>query len=163
MDAQRSMKKEVFFAVLLGLTLGLIVTYGIYRASQANTQDQLDTITEGESEQAGQQEKIDSSSLVVDVPQDESVVNEATLTVSGTTLSNTFVIIYVGETPYITTADEAGAYSVSVELEEGSNIIGVHSLSENGQEVSTERLVTYTTQPLLPDTASESAKPESNS
>lgn len=153
------MKKEVFFAVLLGLSLGLIVTYGVYRANQANTQDQVDTLLQESAAETIDPTANGISSLVIDAPENESIVDEAKQTIAGTTLANAFVVIYVNETPYMTTADQTGAFSISADLSLGSNVIGVHSLSEDGNEAIAEIVVSYTTQPLIPQpSASESAE-----
>jgi ABC-type uncharacterized transport system ATPase subunit len=151
------MKKEVFVAILLGLSFGLIVTYGIYRASQADTQQQLATILETTNLDVENEDTNSISTIVIDSPLNESIVDEQRQTISGTTISNSFVIIYVNETPYITTADQAGAFSVSADLRLGSNVIGVHALDENGQETVAEIVVGYTTQPLFSQTATDSA------
>lgn len=151
------MKKEVFFAILLGLSFGLIVTYGIYRASQADTQQQLATILETTNLDVANEENSAISTIVIDAPLNESIVDEQRQTISGTTLSNSFVVIYVNETPYVTTADQAGAFSISADLRLGSNVIGVHALNENGQETVSEIVVGYTTQPLFSQAATDSA------
>jgi len=151
------MKKEVFVAILLGLSFGLIVTYGIYRASQADTQQQLATILETTNLELENEDTSAISTIVIDSPQNESIVDEQRQTISGTTISNSFVIIYVNETPYITSADQAGAFSVSADLQLGSNVIGVHALNENGEETVSEIVVGYTTQPLFSQAATSSA------
>lgn len=144
------MKKEVFTAIFLGLFLGLIVTYGIYRASQADTQQQVASLLDVDLEvEQTTLENGNNGVLVINTPSHESVVSEQRQTISGNTLSNSFIVIYVNETPYITTADESGAFSLSADLRLGANIIGVHALNENGDETISEITVAYTTQPLL--------------
>lgn len=151
------MKKEIFFAILIGLFFGLVVTYGIYRANQADTQEQVATILESTELASNQQNGIEVlTNLVVSNPKNESIVTEQTQTIAGTTSENAFVVIYINETPYITTADETGAFSISADLRLGANIIGIHSLDNIGQETTTEIIVSYTTQPLLPRVESDS-------
>jgi hypothetical protein len=151
------MKKEVFFAILLGLSFGLIVTYGIYRASQADTQQQLANILETTNLPLVNDSDSSISTIVINSPPNESIVDEKRQTIAGTTHSNSFVVIYVNETPYITTTDQAGAFSLSADLRLGSNVIGIHALDENGQETISEIVVGYTTQPLFSQAATGSA------
>ncbi len=146
------MKKEIFFAVLLGLSLGLIVTYGVYRATQADTQNQIDDITQTGDDDQNSQINATIANLIISTPKDEAIVDTKTIQVAGNTSSNAFVIIYVGETPYVTTADQTGAFSVSVELSENSNVIGIHSLTEDGDETVVEVTVTYISKPLVTQT-----------
>lgn len=155
------MKKEIFFAVLLGLTLGLIVTYGVYRATQANTQNQIEDITQTQDDDPTSQINTTIANLIINTPKDETVVDTKTIQVAGNTSTNAFVIIYVNEIPYITTADQAGAFSVSVELSENSNIIGVHSLTEDGEETVLEVTVTYISKPLVTQTEEQQTASES--
>lgn len=150
------MKKEIFFAVLLGLSLGLIVTYGVYRATQADTQDQVTDITQSTTDNQDGQINETVSNLVINSPKDETIVDTKTIPVTGTTSSNSFVVIYVNETPYITTADQTGAFSISVELAENSNVIGVHALNQDGAETVVEVIVTYISKPLVSQNATPS-------
>jgi hypothetical protein len=156
------MKKEILVAILIGLFFGLIVTYGIYRASQANTENQVADVLETNNQEQENNSNNAISNINIDTPEDESIVSDLRQTIAGTTLSNSFVIIYVNETPYITTADQAGAFSISADLSLGSNVIGVHTLNENGQETSTELTVGYITQPLETQLATESATINTN-
>lgn len=150
------MKKEIFFAVLLGLSLGLIVTYGVYRATQADTQDQVSNIAQSTTGDQNSQSNETVSNLVINSPKDEALVDTKTIPVTGLTTSNSFVIVYVNETPYITTADQTGAFSISVDLAENSNFIGVYALNQDGDETTVELLVTYISQPLVSQTATPS-------
>lgn len=139
------MRKEIIVAVLLGLSLGLFITYGLYRTRTNDTTEEAQQIEET---LTASPELEVLSNLVLHSPEDESIVNESEVTVAGDTEPENFVVIFVNDVEYVTTADEAGAFSVSTELEIGSNVIQVYSLDEDGNETVAERVVIYTTQPL---------------
>lgn len=131
------MKKEAIIAVLIGLFLGLFITYGVYKArtsvSKESSTTNLAISSLGEQTSGGE--------LVVNNPLNESVQNEDTVSVSGTTAAQSFVVIFVGTEETITTSDASGNFSVEVELEDGSNIITVTVINEDGQSFSVERIV----------------------
>ena len=151
------MKKEVFLAVLIGLTVGLIITYGIYRSQTINTTQQVNNLTGSPQPSASIQ---DDTTLIVHSPQDESLVSEAKTTIAGSTTPQSFVAIFINNREFLTTADGSGNFSISSDLESGSNIITVTALDENGHKTMKELSVVYSTQPLTADapTASSSTK-----
>ena len=130
------MKKEVVIAILIGLSLGLFITYGIYQARTGGSRRSADDTL---ADQTLQTEF--SGELVINSPLDESVQSENTVSVSGTTLPNSFVVVFVGNDETITTTDNSGNFSVEVELAAGSNIIVVIVIDEDGKSLSVERVV----------------------
>ncbi len=153
------MKKEIIIAILIGLSLGLFITYGVYQAktgiSQKTNQDQKElALTPAPDQQfAGE--------LVIHSPENEIVQNENTVSVSGTTLENSFVVVLVGNQENITTSDDSGNFSVEVELKTGANIITVVVLDENGRSISATRTLVVSDDSLMPE-ASDSAEEENN-
>ncbi|MBU0576197.1 hypothetical protein KJ707_00200 [Patescibacteria group bacterium] len=145
------MKKEMIISVLVGLVFGLIIVYGVYTAqSSLNKPNQS-------SEELGVNPSPDSSAvvngiLVLHSPEDESVVDEPTVTIAGTTNPKSYVVIFIKDEENITMTDEAGRFSVESELELGSNIIEVYALDEDGQTAIAKRTVIYTTKPLVEET-----------
>ena len=150
------MKKEILIAILLGLSLGLFITYGLYRTRNAGSENQISN-----TENISSSPEIEVlSTLVLNSPEDESIVAESTLPVSGDTEPNNFIVIFINNEQYITTADSTGAFSVSAELEPGSNVILVYSLDEDGNQTVEERVVVYTTRPLVEEVPTETPNPE---
>ncbi|MBU0578446.1 hypothetical protein KJ628_00500 [Patescibacteria group bacterium] len=156
------MKKEMIISVLVGLVFGLIIVYGVYTA-----QDSLSTTSQSIEElnvsPSPDLEVIENGILALHSPEDEIVVNEPAITITGTTKPESYIVVFINDNENIITSDEAGHFSVKGELELGSNIIEVHALDEDGQTVVIERTVIYTTKPLveednLEESASESAK-----
>lgn len=143
------MRKEVLFAILLGLVLGLIITYGVYRARTS--------LQEGPNPSPTPAATVDpdsptQTSLVLSAPTDETIQDSPAVTVAGTTDPNSFVVVVLNDDETITEADESGNFSVEETLAEGANVILVFSVNEDGQTVTQERTVIYTTEPLDPAT-----------
>lgn len=153
------MKKEIVIAILIGLSLGLFITYGVYQAKtgidKKADQDQknLALTPAPDQEFAGE--------LILNSPANEIIQAETTTSVSGTTLPNSFVVVFVGNVEKITTADESGNFSVEVELESGANIITVVVLDENGRSISLNKTVIVSDEPLIEE-ATQSAEEGNN-
>jgi hypothetical protein len=138
-----SMKKELFIAVIIGLLVGLVITYGIYRVRTGVPKQVTNTKTSGI--EATDSATTDSTNLVLSSPEDESVQTSPDITIAGTTIPNSFVVIFINNKENITTADESGNFSITATLEAGSSIIRVHSVQEDGSTIETERTVIYLT------------------
>jgi hypothetical protein len=149
------MKKEVLIAVLIGLSLGLIITYGVYRFRSA-----LDNKPVTNLETTTILTAIDSvpTVLALHSPEHGTVQSSSTLTIAGTTIPNTFVVIFINDRDIVSTSDGSGNFSTKAELDEGSNIIRVHVLEENGESVVEERIVVVS--PLLEANDEEANKEE---
>lgn len=153
------MKKETIIAILVGLSLGLFITYGVYQAKTSispesdKDQDILSLTPIPENEFSGE--------LVLNSPENEIIQEDNSISVSGTTLPNSFVVIFVDNKETITSSDESGNFSTEISLENGLNIITITVLDENGRSISTERTVIVSDDPLVIE-ASESAEVDSN-
>lgn len=130
------MRKEVIIAILLGLLVGLAITYGFYSARRALERPNNPTVSPSPSPSAST-----NSSLVLHAPADESVTSTPEVTVTGNSLANAYVVVFINDVETLTNADQTGAFSVSGTLQAGSNIISVHSLDENGADTAVEHTV----------------------
>lgn len=147
------MKKEVFLAIAIGFALGLVITFGIWTANKSiasiKTTDVSPTPTEeitGSTTPQGTDEpEPTSTTLTISEPEDELLTNKNTIVVAGKAPANaTVAIIYEGD-EQIVIADASGAYTATVNLIAGYNVITVTSFDATGAEASQSRTVTYST------------------
>lgn len=148
------MKKEMFIAIFIGLTLGLIITYGVYRMRVAflRGSDNVTTSTTPDPSPTP-----DTTSLTIFSPEDGSIQTQKELTVSGTTLPNAYLVLFVNNEDYISTADQSGNFSFNVILEDGGNILKIHTIDGNGTTTTVQRTVIV--QSTATPAATASAKP----
>lgn len=138
------MRKEILVAIFVGVSLGLMITFGIYQNSeraktgQNTIADQL--INTQTSTQAA--ELIDTQ-LVINSPEEDLLTNDAELIVAGSGNPDSFLVVLVNDEEYISSTDESGNFSVKVTLTEGGNLIEVVSLDEDGKSISKQRSVIY--------------------
>lgn len=133
------MRKELLLAIILGLSLGLIITYGIYRSRNASVntdqQEVLKASPSPVSETAG--------NLSILTPKDESIVNQSEINITGLTDPDAYLVIFVNDNENITLADASGNFSLKTNLELGSNVIRVHSLDTDGKKSIEEITIIY--------------------
>lgn len=152
------MKKELLLAVLIGLAVGLVIVFGVYRTRILLTPKNQTTNLDASPSPEASADIL--SNLVIHSPLDESIQESPDVTIAGTTNHNEFVVILVNDQDFVTTADDSGNFSISTTLEAGSNIIQVKSINEDGQVTTKELTVIYTTKPLIESAdASASAQP----
>jgi hypothetical protein len=151
------MKKEMLISILVGLTFGLIITYGVYRARTS-----LSRTPETEpllSSPAASPTTTNSGMLVLLTPEDETVQSTNDVSVTGTAPADSQVVVFINDTEYLTTADATGHFSIAATLEAGSNVITVYVVDEEGNIASEERVVIVSTSSLDgQNAASESAE-----
>jgi len=83
--------------------------------------------------------------LSVTQPQDQSVVNTASITVSGSTIPGAVVSVSVNDSIYIPGVDNKGHFNISVPLDEGPNLIEVVASDYYGNQKSVTIDIVYTT------------------
>jgi len=153
------MKKEVIIAIFIGLILGMVVVYGIYRAKTS-----LNSIRQAASTVSDTATPAPSgslhNSLTLLSPQDESIQATTDAKVTGTTDPDAFVIIMLNDQqPQVLQADKSGNFSVQITLQQGSNVIVVRALDEDNNSVEVQRTVIVSTASLEePAVASSSAQ-----
>ena len=151
------MKKEIIFAIVLGLGLGLIVTFGIYTARNTIITHTTDVAATPIATPAATPA---DASLTVFSPDDESIQFDNDVKVTGTTFANSMVVIFINNTSNITQADASGNFSIETTLDAGSNVITIRALDQNGNQAEQQRTVIFTTPDLTGGpTATASATP----
>ncbi|MEO8581828.1 MAG: hypothetical protein ABI425_04635 [Patescibacteria group bacterium] len=130
------MKKEAIFAIIMGVIVGLGITFGIYKlkkSSATSTEDQLKKIDQ----QATPTPSADANQkLLITSPKDESILTSTTLRVSGSAEPNEMIVVFINDKEYITQADSIGAFAQDVELDAGGNILQFTAIASDGKQTS---------------------------
>lgn len=138
------MRQEILVAIFIGITLGLMITFGFYQNAERSRVGQ-NTITDQlvNTPQAPEDEGAENSSLVINNPAEDLLTDQEEMIIAGSAGVNNFLVVLVNDREYISTADASGNFSVKVTLEPGGNLIEVTSLDEDGRSVSQQRSVIY--------------------
>lgn len=140
------MKKETIFLSLTALVIGLIVAGGIffaykYMTKPADKKGAIITLDPTPTPISSNSEE-----LMLSEPQDESVVEKKSVSVSGKTIPGSTVIVSSETDEQVATPAENGNFSLSTTISEGANIIEVISILPSGEERKVIRTVTYSTE-----------------
>lgn len=114
------MRKEVIWAIGAGILFGLVIAYGVVRINSALK-------PKGEKAEASPTPAGITSEfkITLDKPENEDVVTEGSVTLSGITKPQVLVTVSGEDGDYILKADEKGAFEEEVELIPGVNQIKI--------------------------------------
>lgn len=134
------MKKEVLFAILAGLGLGLIIAFGVWRANVALSP-------------TGKESKIEASptpkpefAITLVKPATNDVFTGNPVVVSGITKANAYIAISGEDEDYAFQADAKGSFETEVELTAGVNQLLIVAFDEKGSEVSQKLLLLFSSE-----------------
>lgn len=139
-------RKEVTIAVIIGLALAFLVTGGVLRAQKAlqKLQSKLPNVTSTNKSGNSSESSTHTLTLALDTP-DNSVVDTATIAVTGKTLPSTYIAILGEKGEHLIVPNELGVFTQEVVLVKGANTIRVTVYQEDGTKVEKSLSVVYTT------------------
>lgn len=130
-----------FLAVIIGILFAGVAFY-LYQSSKVVPQTKTSTVALASPTPT----PISSLYLTVDVPDDEKVVDTKIITVSGKTIPDAVVIVSTDAGDQVFTPATNGNFSTTATLISGANVIVVSAISQNGEEASLTRTITYSTE-----------------
>lgn len=162
------MRKEILLAIIVGIAVGLGLTFGLYlvrqRLDDSSTVRTIEESRQGSNDSTLSQES--NQSLVVQQPEADLFVSEAELRVVGRAIPNSYIVILVGTDEFITTADSDGDFSQTIQLTAGGNRVTVVATSPDGMQETVVRSVVFSEAnldaPVSTASASPSATPRAN-
>jgi hypothetical protein len=152
------MFKEIILAIILGTLLGFGLTGGYFAIkkspsnSTANITPTISIVKSGPTSiiSPTPTEVLDSSDnqITIDSPENESIVSNSKLAIKGSTNSKSTIVITTSTKNYTTHADNAGNFSIEIDVETGTNLIQIDSIDSNDNQSTTKLLITYSTAKL---------------
>jgi len=139
------MKKEVILAIIAGLTLGLIITAGIYTANRSiNTQrakKQLQALPTPSILPTA----VNNKTISLTAPEPNDLFNEAETVISGIAWPNAVVALITETDVQMAAADNEGIFSFTTTLIKGFNEITIIASDETGLTQNQNFILTYST------------------
>lgn len=139
------MDKDLFLALVLGALLGVGLTGGYYTYNKSKQPKIIPTPTPIIVETPTETPSPGNISLTILNPEDNSLTNKSSLTISGTSSPRAFVIINTPVGTYNSKTDDQGNFSIVAELEAGINDIDVTAIDENDNQTNTSFYTAYST------------------
>ena len=140
------MKKELIISIIIGFGLGLLITFGVYKARMAVKEQAkiVSPLAEEEQQSPAKQENVFQNLSLVS-PIDQSILKEPKVVISGVTSPSSWITILAEKGEKVIQADKKGNFETEIGLISGENEIEIHSVSETGEEVIKIITVVYTT------------------
>lgn len=158
-----NMRKEILLAIIVGVIVGLGLTFGLYllrqRLSDTSTVRTIEESREGKNPESDETTETSTQSLVLQLPQADTYSETAELRVVGRAIPNSYIVTFVGPQEFITTADADGDFSKTITLQAGGNRVTVVATSPDGVQETVVRSVVFSSANLDAPTSSGSASP----
>ncbi|OGM56527.1 hypothetical protein A3E46_00035 [Candidatus Woesebacteria bacterium RIFCSPHIGHO2_12_FULL_46_16] len=135
------MRKEVIFAIAAGGVLGLIIAFGVWRANVAFSPSNRSA----SKTQASPTPKPEFA-ITLAKASDGDILTESSVTLSGITKSNTFVMVSGEDEDVYVRADAKGSFEATIDLSGGTNQIVLTAFDEKGSETSMRLLLVYSSE-----------------
>jgi hypothetical protein len=153
------MFKQIFIAIIIGSFLGLSLTslYFNYKNKNHNPKFSNENTTieeeiiikektdESKIKETNEQKNISTIFLDIFTPENESIVGDDTLSISGKTNPDSTIIINTLNETFHTISKESGEFDIDINLDAGINILHFTSISADNSQIEKEILVTYST------------------
>jgi hypothetical protein len=139
--------KEVVVAVVLGVGIGIVAAYGAWIANKALKEAD---IVSPYARIAGEGQQLEPTptpieKLTIDEPEDGSLVDQSTVTISGKAPLGSLVVVMGEKNEHLIEPDEEGVYYLhaGIELIKGVNDIVAASVDEVGNQQEKQITVVY--------------------
>jgi hypothetical protein len=140
------MSKELVIAIVIGIFVGLVVTYGIYTANQALSSRNKNTLSlQNTTLPTPTPSTITTLNLSLLAPEDGLAVTNSEITVEGTSAPNSVVAIVTEDNELMTETDSLGHFSQPVTLIRGANTLQITASDTNQLSITKTVKVVYTT------------------
>jgi hypothetical protein len=138
------MSKEKVILSLLSVLVGLFVAalgFYFYQGARYSPPENSDKITVNPTETPKP-----NVALAITEPEDESVSDKKVITLSGKTDPDSLIIILTEDDEQVLNPSEVGNFTTTVTLVDGENFIQITAIAPNGESVTVDRVVTYSTE-----------------
>lgn len=133
------MHKETLIAVIIGLILGLSVTYTVYRLKVSVTKPDNTDVTVLATPSPSAPEEV--AALSITTPVDGVIQEDTTLAVKGVAKNAMAVLVFLGGNIQVVTPELDGSFQTDLKLSSGPNIISFISVDKEGQSAEILRSV----------------------
>lgn len=136
------MQKEVFLAIFIGFLIGLLITFGIWQANKAIKSTAGPTPPVSVVEVSPEVAKPTLSLLT---PADEFLSKEAKVTIKGSYVPNSQIVMISEKGEKILESDKDGVFETEISLVLGENQIEVYGFTKEGDEAKQTLTIVYST------------------
>lgn len=137
------MRKEVIFALIIGVLIGGVFLYGIKLANSSALLPASEPVTKNDLPQPTPTQSVNQIKIVT--PEDHAVVFESILPIKGSTVPGSTVVIVSDDDEKIIDTDNNGSFDTTISLTGGENNILISAFSQDTPLASVSMQIIYTT------------------
>lgn len=139
----KTMQKEVFLAIFVGFAIGLLVTFGVWKANLAlkSVGTPIPTVVPEEQEVP----QISKPTLNILSPPNELLSKDSKITLKGSYAPSSQIAVIYEKGEKILTADENGDFETEISLILGENLIEVYGFTKDGNEAKQILTIVHST------------------
>jgi len=137
------MQKEVLLAIFVGFLIGLLLTFGIWKANQAIKSTGIPTPSIIQEEESVPE--IIKPTLSILSPPNELLTKEGKITLKGSYAPDSLIAIIYEKGEKIINTDEKGAFETELNLILGENQIEIYAFTKEGEEAQQILTIVYST------------------
>lgn len=130
-----TMRKEILVAILFGIVFGVSAAFGVWRANSV-LKSQRANMDNSSNDQQSNKSTTSKLNLTIASPEENDVIAESSVDITGITKANTLVAVSSEEEDYILRSDNSGNFTAKIELVSGINqvIVGAVDETQNKEE-----------------------------
>jgi hypothetical protein len=150
-----TMRKELIFAIIFGIFIGLIVAFGLLRINgvmKKNSGGDQNRVSEVGGEQNSVGNQTGSNSITLLKPIDHQVSGSKTIAFSGVTRGESYIIATGGTYDFISQSRKDGTFDFEYEIEPSFNSLNVYSISGDNQRSNTSLELVYSSEATQKET-----------
>ncbi|RLC30660.1 hypothetical protein DRH13_04040 [Candidatus Woesebacteria bacterium] len=136
------MRKEILFAILAGVTFGLIIAFGVWRANVALRPDGASTTAPEDTSDTIQGD----FGITIAKPQDYQVITTSPAILTGISKPDVWIVISAEEEDYVAKTDESGEFEIEVDVIGGINEIIITAFDGDGTEAQEKLTLVYSSE-----------------
>lgn len=136
------MRKEILFAILAGVTFGLIIAFGVWRANVALRPDGVSTTAPEDTSSAVQRD----FGITIAKPQDYQVITASPAILTGISNPNIWIVVSAEEEDYVAKTDESGEFEIEVDVIGGVNEVIITAFDTDGAEAQEKLILVYSSE-----------------
>lgn len=140
------MRKEIIFAIIIGVLVGAVLAFGIWRVNLTlkNGDESSNQMAISVEESASPQET--ELKITLSNPEDFDVITQNPTVINGLTRPNSWVVISGEEEDYIFKSDNNGVFETEIELVGGINRLIMYAFDDNNTSEKHEVTLVYSTE-----------------
>lgn len=130
------MRKEIIIALIIGISFGLVVAFGVRIAQQSLSSRSTNPSTA--KNLTATTDSPQNHTILITSPEAEDIVTDSPLRIIGTTTPLSMISIRTGDEATTGIADDTGTFTLDMSIKPGPNIIVIDSFSPEGEQTQVE-------------------------